>query len=119
MASVAVHEEGGVVCMRKAKRIKKGLECCASPVTMCKECPYGIGQCTKVKEDALVYIEELEERVAIMTEGQPEVVRCKDCKHGERPPTFNYYPNLTWCNKYERSHDDDWFCADGERNDTK
>lgn len=43
------------------------------------------------------------------------VVRCKDCKHGEKPPTFQYYPNLTWCNKYERSHDDDWFCADGER----
>ena len=43
------------------------------------------------------------------------IVRCKDCKHGEKSPTFRYYPNLTWCNKYERSHDDDWFCADGER----
>ena len=44
-----------------------------------------------------------------------ELVRCKDCKHGEKSPTFRYYPNLSWCNKYERSHEDDWFCADGER----
>ena len=43
-----------------------------------------------------------------------ELIRCKDCKHGEKTSTFRYYPNLTWCNKYERSHDDDWFCADGE-----
>ena len=44
-----------------------------------------------------------------------EVVRCKDCKHGEKSPTFQYYPKLTWCNKCERTHDDNWFCADGER----
>lgn len=44
-----------------------------------------------------------------------EIARCKDCKHGEKLPTFQYHPNLTWCNKYERSHNDDWFCADGER----
>ena len=46
-----------------------------------------------------------------------EIVRCKDCKYGEKPPTFRYYPNLTWCIKYKLSHDDDWFCADGERKD--
>ena len=40
------------------------------------------------------------------------LTQCKDCKYGEKLPTF-YHPNLTWCNKYERSHDDDWFCADG------
>ena len=44
-----------------------------------------------------------------------QLVRCKDCKHGEKPLTFKYYPNLIWCNKYECSHDGDWFCADGER----
>ena len=107
MASVAVHEEGGVVCVRKAKRIKKGLECCASPVTMCKECPYGVGQCTKVKEDALVYIEELEERVAIMTEGQPEVVRCKDCWKRD-------HDNCPFYDTLDFKPDDEWFCADGE-----
>ena len=71
---MAVHEEGGVVQLNKEQiqMIQKGLECCASPVTMCKECPYGLGQCTKVKEDALDYIAELEERIAIMTEGKEE-----------------------------------------------
>ena len=45
----------------------------------------------------------------------PKVVLCKDCKHGEKPPTFQYYPEITWCNKHSTSHNDDWFCADGER----
>jgi hypothetical protein len=46
-----------------------------------------------------------------------ELVRCKDCKHGEKPQTFRYYPEITWCNKHSTSHNDDWFCADGERRD--
>ena len=71
MERVAVHEESGD-CVTDREKIIKGLECSASPVTMCKECPYGIGQCTKVKEDALDYIAELEERIAIMMEGEKE-----------------------------------------------
>lgn len=46
---------------------------------------------------------------------QPEIVRCVNCKHGEKVPTFKYYPDMTWCNKYLTSHNDDWYCADGER----
>ena len=46
---------------------------------------------------------------------QTGIVRCKDCKHGEKVPTFKYYPDVTWCNKYLTSYNDDWFCADGER----
>lgn len=67
------------------------------------------------------YIIKVDESKKDITGGMPlvgeaqELVRCKDCKHGEKPPTFQCYPKLTWCNKYERSHDDDWFCADGER----
>lgn len=48
---------------------------------------------------------------------EQEIVRCKDCKHGEKPQTFRYYPEITWCNKHSTSHNDDWFCADGERRD--
>ena len=44
-----------------------------------------------------------------------EIVRCKNCKHGEKVPTFKYYPDVTWCNQHSKSHNDDWFCADGER----
>jgi hypothetical protein len=47
----------------------------------------------------------------------PEIVRCKDCKHGEKVPTFKYYPDVTWCNKYLISHNDDWYCADGVEKD--
>jgi hypothetical protein len=55
--------------------------------------------------------------MAIEALSQPEIVRCKDCKHGEKPQTFRYYPEITWCNKHSTSHNDDWFCADGERRD--
>jgi hypothetical protein len=46
---------------------------------------------------------------------QPKIVQCKDCKYGVKSPTFQYYPEVTWCNKYSTSHNDEWFCADGER----
>jgi len=41
-----------------------------------------------------------------------EVVRCKDCKHGEKcvEPHKDY-----WCNLYEGYKWSEWFCADGER----
>ena len=94
--------------MTDREKIIKGLECCASVVTMCKECPYEIGQCTKVKEDALDYIAELEERIAIMTEGKPEVVCCKDCKHYYKGNCLSD-DTIYWCREPE------WFCADGER----
>ena len=46
-----------------------------------------------------------------------EIVRCKDCKHGVKSPTFQHYPTITWCNQHSTSHNDEWFCADGERED--
>lgn len=52
-------------------------------------------------------VEELEERVAIMSEGKPDVIRCKDCKHKDVGIVCHY------------STGGDWFCADGERNETK
>ena len=73
----------------------------------------------KVINEQQKEIEELEERIAIILEGQQEIVRCKDCKHGVKSPIFQYYPNLTWCNKHSQPHDDDWFCADGERKPTQ
>ena len=40
-----------------------------------------------------------------------EVVRCKDCKHGESGACgYGIDCDGVW-------HDDDWFCADGERNE--
>ncbi len=51
----------------------------------------------------------------IIIDRPQELVRCKDCMHGEKPPTFQYYPELTWCNKYLSAQNGNWFCADGKR----
>ena len=61
--------------MKKPEEIKKGIEKCLSDVPCCYECPYAGKFVTgdkcvgELKADALEYIAQLEERVAIMTEG--------------------------------------------------
>lgn len=42
-----------------------------------------------------------------------DIVRCKECKHGEYWDGFNEYECHT--NKYAIRHKPDFFCADGER----
>ena len=39
---------------------------------------------------------------------QPQIVLCKDCKYGEAYDDGGVICEAIW-------HDDDWFCADGER----
>lgn len=54
---------------------------------------------------------ELMTNVLILLKEQPEIVRCKDCKHCE-------YPNAEreWCKKgHLHGNAETWFCADGER----
>ncbi len=63
----------------------------------------------KVINDQQREIEELEERLAIMLEGQPEIVRCNDCWKRE----FDNCPFNEFSEFYKP--DDDIFCADGER----
>ena len=61
---------------------------------------------------------------------QPEIVRCKDCKHRPKEPNFKTYesgfdiefPEGSKCpcqcssdEYYSWYPEDDWFCADGER----
>ena len=40
-----------------------------------------------------------------LKEEAKELVRCKDCKH-----CMGY----GWCNLTRKTHERDWFCADGE-----
>ena len=47
-------------------------------------------------------------RLVIELAEQPQIVRCKDCKHYE----YGYGCKL-WHTLYNQN--DDWFCADGER----
>ena len=48
----------------------------------------------------------------VNSEIKGELVRCKDCKHGEEcvKPHKDY-----WCNLHDTYQYGDWFCADGER----
>ena len=83
------------------------------------------------KQEAI--IEQLNRFVNGFSMEAVPVVRCKNCKHGEKTPTFKYdleeikkkLPkgvfiiepghDVTWCNKHLTSNNDDWFCADGVR----
>ena len=62
----------------------------------------------KVINDLQMQIEELEERLAIVLEGQPEIVRCNDCKK-------RYTIHCVQEEVGNINNQDDWFCADGER----
>ena len=56
----------------------------------------------------------LDEDISPTVDAVP-VVRCKDCKHGEKcvEPHKDY-----WCNLYEGYKWSEWFCADGEPKST-
>lgn len=50
--------------------------------------------------------------VAKLIEDHPEIVRCKDCKYGEK------VNDIYMCGKsrsFGIAHEPLWFCADGER----
>ena len=79
-----------------------------------------IGDSKRVMPDGLIFItkqeaetigkwiEELEERIDIMSEGQPDIVRCKDCNNR----------GTSDCPLEETAiliPSDDWYCGDGER----
>ena len=48
---------------------------------------------------------------------QPQIVRCKDCKHFDK--SFSYCATRGYCDISSIRHEDDWFCADGERRTVK
>ena len=43
----------------------------------------------------------------------PGLIRCKECKHFDK--SFSYCATRGYCDISSIRHDDDWFCADGER----
>ena len=95
--------------MADREMVIEGLEHCMNGLG-CFECPYSVADKSspdcqlKNGRDALELLKQ-----------QPEIVRCKNCTYGVKSPTFQHYPNLTWCNKHSTTHNDEWFCADGER----
>lgn len=82
------------------------------------------------KEDVIGWLEFLSEQEHIKADGivpcdteialgmaiealkQPEIIRCKDCKHKEESVSPSWEG---WCNRLHCGCDNDWFCVDGER----
>ena len=66
--------------------VVKSITGCINNGEYCNECAYEgcihrNGSCERdLLADALELIENLEERLAIVLEGQPEIVRCNECK---------------------------------------
>ena len=52
------------------------------------------------------------DEAAVLLEEQPEIVRCKDCKHGEFIVQDGMLPFVK-CEGVD--HELDWFCADGKK----
>lgn len=55
----------------------------------------------------------LREIAEMLREQEPEIVRCKDCKHGEIDTAINGVLLSITCGGVR--HRPEWFCADGER----
>jgi len=68
--------------------------------------------------NALCYGTVLDDAIALLT-GQPQIVRCKDCKYGGCRTTntdgslFRVVCKLNSTKRNEIWKDADWFCADG------
>ena len=108
--------------MPDMEKVIKGLRICIDRVPgkyTCDKCPYEThgNECEiDLSEDALALLKE-----------QPEIVRCKDCKH--RPTQTEPYKTVGFslefpdykcpcqCSDgyYSWYPEDDWFCANGER----
>jgi len=104
--------------MTDREKVIKGLECCAhTDGSNCKYCPYDITgeDCTALMAmDALALLKEQEPL------RQPEIVRCKDCKHATMTADgkmckYCAMDTDDFGDQRDVYHDANWFCADGER----
>lgn len=52
-----------------------------------------------------------------MLKEQPEIIRCKDCKYGQKcTDGETTYQCFKWnCGEFWELHEQNWFCADGQR----
>ena len=48
-----------------------------------------------------------------------EIVRCKDCNISKLENVPTSTETVRWCQLINRYVDDDWFCADGERKESR
>lgn len=46
---------------------------------------------------------------------EPEIIRCKDCKHWDKKWTNDWSPDYHYCPMIDGVRNGDWYCADAER----
>lgn len=100
----------GTECMVCGKEINLGY-CTNHLVPMiCEECKEAIKYAKKLMKEQETHKFFVDESGKITP--LPVVVRCKDCKHGEKAN------DVYLCGKprgFGLAHEPNWFCADGER----
>ena len=124
--------------MSNKEKVTKGLECHYEALeSSCDICPYKdewtcqLSLCkdafTLLKEQeaktkhcndiALEYAKEVF-RLQTLLKEQPNIVRCKDCKHSCGRGR-GMYCQFIECEKTGAFHKEDWFCANGEKKEDR
>ena len=96
--------------MDYCEKLKHYLDDCDENIDLIKEAIASLeGHFELISEKELLHFNRVD---AIAYLALKSIVRCKDCKHGEKcaEPHKDY-----WCNLYEGYKWSDWFCADGEK----
>ena len=96
--------------MSDREKVIKGLEKCKR--CECDDCTEkGASQ---APWDCPAYEDFVDRGLALLKE-QPEIVRCKDCKHGELCNEGDVFCTKDIGTIESCVHKPEWFCADGER----
>jgi hypothetical protein len=121
--------------MTEMEKVIKGLEVCTRPGTRgcfydIKECPYDENGCRMaLMRDALSLIKEQDAEISRISNAylelvgkaskQPNVVRCKDCKHrGDRHKCIvAFVAEKQEMPYFFYDNNGKWFCADGVKKD--
>ena len=67
------------------------------------------------KEDLERLKKEWENTPITVLPAQPEIVRCKDCKHWDKTWTNDWSPDYHYCPMIDGVRKGDFYCADAER----
>lgn len=55
------------------------------------------------------------DRIKALPSAQPEIIRCRDCKHWDKTWTNDWSPDYHYCPMIDGVRKGDFYCADAER----
>lgn len=73
----------------------------------------------QIGQEVHVIFRDTMEKHGICDAEQPQIVRCKDCRYSRKTVIPYLRSEQKWCNRQETHHPFDWYCADGERKESK